>query len=105
MGALTILPLTMIGLETREWVKYFARGGDSAAFRTDSMSWGEYIFELIDRAGVLGAFGMIFPMLDASEYGSNPAIVPLGPTAGRVEDFARGSTEVKDFVPGLATVL
>ena len=99
MGALTILPLTMIGLETREWAKYFARGGDRSAFRTDSMSWGEYMFEILDRAGPLGPFGIAIPMYEASDYGGSWWVPFFGPTVGRVEDIARGKAEVSDFTP------
>ena len=104
LGALTILPLTMVGLEIREWLKYLGRGGDEKAFRSDNMRWGEYSGDIIDRAGILGPFGLILPILEAGKYGKSWWIPPLGPTAERLEDLARGKAKLSDYMPGIAAI-
>ena len=104
LGALTILPLTMVGLEIREWFKYLGRGGDEAAFRSDKMEWGEYSGDIIDRAGVLGPFGLILPIIEAGEFGNSWWVPPLGPSAERLEDLARGTAKISDYRPGYAAI-
>jgi hypothetical protein len=54
-----MLPLTIIGLESREWIKYLFRGlipwkDSEMALQTDSMGTGEYAFEVLNRSGLLG---------------------------------------------------
>ena len=104
IGALTLLPLTVIGLEIREWLKFLARGGDASAFRTDSMPWGEYTMEIIDRSGALGAPGLVLPMLEADEFGGEWWVPPLGPTAERFEDLIKGDFKVKDVLPWVGSI-
>jgi len=104
IGALTILPLTIIGLEIREWLKFLARGGDASAFRSDSMPWGEYTMEIIDRSGALGAVGLVLPMLDADEFGGEWWVPPLGPTAERFEDLIKGDFRIKDVLPWVGSI-
>ena len=104
LGALTILPLTMVGLEIREWLKYLGRGGDERAFRSDTMRWGEYSEDIIDRAGILGPFGLIIPILEADQFGKSFWVPPLGPTAERLEDLIRGNAKLSDYMPGYAAV-
>ena len=104
LGALTLLPLTMMGLEMREWLKYLGRGGDEKAFRSDNMRWGEYSGDIIDRAGILGPFGLILPILEAGQYGKSWWIPPLGPTAERLEDLVRGKAKFSDYMPGYAAI-
>jgi len=99
LGATALLPLTMLGLEIRELIKYFGRGMDPAVFRSDNMTWPQYTGEIIDRSGALGAFGLIIPMLDAGKYGGQWWVPPLGPTAERVEKLMNGKVRGKDFVP------
>lgn len=99
LGATALLPLTMLGLEIRELIKYFGRGMDPAVFRSDNMTWPQYTGEIIDRSGALGAFGLIIPMLDAGKYGGQWWVPPLGPTAERVEKLMNGKVRGKDFLP------
>jgi hypothetical protein len=104
LGAVTILPLTMLGLEIREWIKYIGRGFDEKAFRSDTMDWSTYIGDIIDRAGPLGPFGLVLPMLEAGEFGKSWWVPPLGPSAERIEDLVRGKAKLIDYVPGAAAI-
>ena len=104
LGALTLLPLTMVGLEMREWLKYIGRGFDDSSFRTDNMDWGTYSGEIIDRSGVLGPFGLILPMLEAGRYDNSFITPALGPTAERLEDLIKGNAKLVDYMPGLAAI-
>ena len=104
LGALTILPLTMMGLEIREWLKYLGRGGDEMAFRSDNMPWGEYSGDIIDRAGILGPFGLILPIIEAGEFGKSWWVPPFGPTAERLEDAFRGKATLYDYLPGVGAL-
>jgi DNA/RNA endonuclease YhcR with UshA esterase domain len=93
------LPLTMVGLELREWLKYMFRGGDETALRSDSMDFGEYSAEIIDRSGLLGPWGLLRPMLEAGDFGGSWWVPPLGPTAERVEDIVRGDVDYTTYLP------
>jgi lysozyme len=99
LGAVTLLPLTALGLEIREFIKYLVRGGDAAAFRSDNMPWGEYFLEMLDRSGVLGAYGLIYGMMQANKYGNSWFVNGLGPTAERVENLWQGNAKLKDYNP------
>ena len=104
LGAVTLLPLTMLGLEIREWMKYIGRGFDDTAFRSDVMSYADYSQDIIDRAGVLGPFGLVLPMLEAGQFGGSWWVPPLGPTAERLEDLVRGKAKFTDYMPGYAAI-
>ena len=75
-----MLPLAMIGLETREWVKYLGQailpgvdaGGD--VFMSDHMSTMEYIPEMVDRAGLLGPWTILKSIFDGMNRGDNPLV-------------------------------
>jgi len=104
LGAITLLPLTIVGLETREMIKYFGRGFDKSAFRSDSMDWGEYSLDIIDRAGIFGPFGLLLPMIQANEFGNSFWVPALGPTAQRTESILRGKYNWYESVPGVASI-
>ena len=96
MMALTVLPLTIMGLELREWIKYVLAGPlpgvemDDKYFATDNMDWGTWFAELIDRSGILGAFGILFPLLPGDHSFGGPYETGadiLGPTSGKVFDL------------------
>jgi hypothetical protein len=93
LGGLTLLPLTMVGLELRELSKDllakalpFTAGGDRM-YRTNDMAWNTYMLEILDRSGVFGPWTMLMPMLEAEKYGDSFAVPPFGPTAEKIEDF------------------
>tara|TARA_R100001082_G_scaffold111274_1_gene94639 strand:+ start:465 stop:9203 length:8739 start_codon:yes stop_codon:yes gene_type:complete len=105
IGAVPMLVLSMLGLEIREFIKYLAGGGDASKFRTDEMGAIEYFFEIVDRAGLFGAFTLLFPMFTAGKYGDEFWISPLGPTAQRVEDLFKGEVDfVDDWLPWVAAI-
>ena len=105
LGAMPMLVLSMLGLEIRELVKYLVGGGDATKFRSDQMGGAEYFFEIVDRAGMLGAFTLLIPMFTAGKYGDEFWITPLGPTAGRIEDAIKGEVDiVDDYLPWLSAV-
>lgn len=106
IAALTLLPLTAVGLETRELLKFLANGGDSSQFKTDNMDWGSYIFELTDRAGVFGPFAILGSISQSNRYGDSPIGPLLGPSAERFEDYILNKELINnkedvfwDFIP------
>ena len=104
MGAVLLAPLTMIGLEIRELLKYLLGGGDSRKLRTNNMDFGEYGFEILDRSGILGPLGLLVPMYEAGKYGDFPLGPAAGPTFERIEDLIF-DFEFKQNVPVFGTLL
>ena len=68
------------------------------------MDGATYSKDIIDRAGVLGAGGLVIPMLEAGEFGKSWWVPPLGPSAERLEDLVRGKAKLIDYVPGAASI-
>ena len=104
MGAALLLPLTALGLELRELIKFIVSGFDASKFRTNRLDWSSYMGELIDRAGVLGPLGLLIPMYEAQKYGDFFLGPALGPTAERVEDLIFDA-EVKQNIPVFGTLI
>ena len=119
LGAVTLLPLTMVGLELRELIKFLASpisgaldsnekteafAFDVNKFKSNMMDWPDYSFEILDRSGALGPFGLLIPALEAERYGDEFWISPLGPTAERFEDLIQGDFKLKDLTPGLSSL-
>ena len=104
MGLVLLAPLTMLGLEIRELLKYIVSGGDQRKLRTNNMDAGEYSFEILDRSGVLGMGGLLIPMYEAGKYGDFPLGPALGPTFERIEDLIFDG-EFKQNIPVVGTVL
>jgi hypothetical protein len=104
MGAALLLPLTALGLELRELVKFIASGGDASKFRTNRLSNAEYTGELIDRAGVLGPFGLLIPMIESQKYDDFFIGPALGPSFERIEDLLLDG-EIKQNIPVFGTLI
>ena len=104
LGAVTLLPLSMVGLELREGIKWAAAGGDEGKLRTNGMGWWEYAGEIIDRAGYLGPYTLMLPLVGGQTYGGSPLIEPFGPTAERFEDILAGRWNWKDYMPFYAAL-
>ena len=116
LGAVTLLPLTMLGLDLRERFKVgldwllpmTGRNADSGFFessgknyrRSLDMDWGEYSFEILDRSGVFGPLALAFPLfMQNKRYGDPFWVGPLGPTAERGMDLVQGDLKYKDILP------
>ena len=117
LGAVTLLPLTMLGLDIRErfkigldWLLPFTGpNADSGFFessgknyrRSVGMDWGEYSFEILDRSGIFGPYALAMPLfMESKRYGDPFWVGPLGPTLERGYDFIEGDLDVKDVLPG-----
>ena len=107
MGALTLLPLTMLGFDLRERFKigmaYVLPGvspSDKNYRRSKEMDWGEYTIEVIDRSGILGPFTMALPLfMSEKRYGDPLWVGPLGPSVEKGYDLLTGNLRVKDLTP------
>jgi len=83
-----LMPLAALALQTREMIKGVLGKGSTG----DDDSILEYLFDLIDRAGILGPLSIIKSMFDAGNYGRSGVVSALGPTAGTFETFFTGDT-------------
>ena len=98
LSAAALLPLAMAGMELREYTKtavgFVGTFGqsDKNYFRTDSMEWGSYLNEIVDRAGIYGPLS-IFSMAYKTGQWNGPRAglaTIFGPTAESVEAALRG---------------
>ena len=100
LTAVATMPLAMLGMELREYVKYGAAwalpGIDAKQryFRTDRMDWDEYLFETIDKSGFLGPLSLGVMANQSAEYGKSPAVSLLGPTAETIDEALRNGWRV-----------
>ena len=107
LGAATLLPLTMLGFDLRErfkvglaWVLPGVSPEDKNYRRSQSMDWGEYSTEIIDRSGILGPFTLALPLfMEDKRYGDPMWVGPLGPTVEKGYDLITGNLRVKDITP------
>lgn len=88
LGGLFMLPLAMLGMEIREWLRYMGRAvlpgvdADGTVFRTDRMGGIEYIFEMLERGGVFGPWSLAISTMDAISFDG-----PLGVLSANVPSF------------------
>ena len=97
MMALTILPLTMLGLEVREYIKLLLGTvlpgaemfGEKDYLKTNSMPLDTYIYEIFDRSGIAGPFGLLLPLVPGHQWGGpfEKGATILGPSADKVFDI------------------
>jgi len=107
LGAATLLPLTMLGFDLRErfkvglaWVLPGVSPDDKNYRRSQTMDWGEYTTEIIDRSGVLGPFTLALPLfMEDRRYGDPMWVGPLGPTVEKGYDLFTGNLRLKDLSP------
>ena len=68
----TIFPLAMFGLASREWAKYLFQlalpGIDEEPFRTSYMTGLEYPIEIVKRSGIFGPFALGLTTMEAFQY-------------------------------------
>ena len=118
--AAAFLPLAMVGLELREIAKAGVAGvlpgvdANARYFRSDRMDYGEYLGELIDRAGFYGPLAIFSGAFDQVGWGKSGLGSLFGPTAGLIIDdiglgyFKEGKTwEIlpERIIPGYNLVL
>ena len=111
LSAVALLPLAMAGMELREYAKtgaaaVFTLGqSDKDYFRTDSMDWGTYLSEAIDKTGVYGPLAIVSMAHRSSEWNGTDAGLAalLGPTFEMIEALI-GRGEFERIVP-IAAVL
>jgi hypothetical protein len=94
MGIAT-MPLAMVGMELREYAKfglaYAIPGIDHDAkdyFRTDNLSWPEYLGAAFDRSFAAGPITIAQQAMQAADWGrgvTGAAAVVAGPTAETVQ--------------------
>ena len=107
--ASVLLPITMLGLEIREfwkaalaWLLPGINPNDPGVdyFKTDNMSMGQYMTEILDRSGMLGPYTMALPLfMESKRYGQPFWVPPLGPTAERVYDGITWDWQAADYIP------
>jgi hypothetical protein len=81
------LPLAAFGYETRKLIT----GRDMG---TGDMDFWEYIYEIIQRSGILGVFQFIADMEAAGDYGKPFALGAMGPSAEQAWDVGANDAEV-----------
>jgi len=101
LSAVALLPLAMAGLELREYTKTLGAfvltfgQSDKNYFRSDSMEWGSYLNEVIDRAGIYGPLSIWSMAYKTGQWnGPTAGLATLfGPTAESVEAALRGDVD------------
>lgn len=103
LAAFAAMPFTMLGLELKEFTKYSLAAilpGVEASdryFRSDSMDWGSYMFEITDRSGLLGPWSLLLGAQTSAQYGGSAIGSFLGPTAETMEKlFTDGLNAIPD---------
>lgn len=103
LAAFAAMPFTMLGLELKELTKYSLAAilpGIEASdryFRSDSMDWGSYMFEITDRTGLLGPWSLLLGAQTSAQYGGSAIGSFLGPTAETMEKlFTDGLNAIPD---------
>ena len=100
LAAAASLPLAMMGMELREYAKDAAAEtltlgfNDKNFFRTDNMSWGDYISTAIEKTGVYGPVGLLMMAQQSSKWGQGGVATLLGPTAETLELTMQDGFEV-----------
>ena len=80
-----LMPLAALGLQTRELIKSAFK--EPREKEEDEVA---YVFDLVDRAGILGPLSIIKSMFDAESSGRSALVSVMGPTAGSIETFVNG---------------
>lgn len=100
LTAIATMPLAMLALELREYAKYglaWAIPGLDASdryFRSDSMDWDQYLAEIFDRSGFVGPLSIGNMALQNAEWGKNPILPILGPTAETIDVILKNGFDV-----------
>jgi hypothetical protein len=98
IGGVPLMALAALGLEAKEFIKHGTEGGAS-----DEMGAAAYAFDLFDRSGGLGPFGLATGMMQAQEYGGSALVSLLGPTAEHVNTIFRSPVDgIERSIPYLS---
>ena len=81
-----LLPLAALAVQTRQLIKGLFKD-DEREKEEDEV---DYVFDLVDRAGILGPMSIIKSIFDAEDSGRSGVVSMLGPTAGTIETFLDG---------------
>ena len=98
--AVATLPLAMMGMELREYVKDATAetitlgANEKDFFRTDKMSWGDYISTAVEKTGIYGPWALLMMAQQSAQWGQGGVATLLGPTAETVEQFLQDGFEV-----------
>jgi len=78
-----LMPLAALALQVRELIK----GALGKNVGNEDEGILAYLFDLMDRSGILGPLSIIKAMFDAGDYGRSATVSLLGPTAGTIETY------------------
>ena len=98
--AVATLPLAMMGMELREYIKQGTAEAitlgfnEKDFFRTDKLSWSDYIWTAIDKTGIYGPWSLLFMAQQSAEWGQGGVSTLLGPTAETLEQTLQDGFEV-----------
>lgn len=88
-----IVPLAMMGLGAREWMKYAGRlvvpglEANGKVFQSRYMEGGDYVVEIIDRSGILGPLTLVKGTFDGiSREGLGGPVIGNVPAVDAVDD-------------------
>lgn len=90
--AATIIPLTMLGMASRDWMRWLFQmalpGVPETPFRTSQMNPGEYAWDVFQRSGVLGPWAIALNTMEALQFEGIAAPFTANiPMADLVDDF------------------
>lgn len=100
LAGVTLIPLTMLGLEIRELVKYLLQAATPGieatdyTFRSDYMDTTEYMYEIFSRTGVPGKWTLALTSIESLKWEG-----PLGPIITNVPIFDAFDESVFDGRP------
>ena len=109
LSAVALMPLAMAGMELREYAKtgaaFFTSFGqsDKNYFRTDDMTWGTYLGEVLDKTGIYGPLSIVSMAYRSGQWNGPAAGLAtlLGPSFETAEALV-GRGEFDRIVPAAA---
>ena len=103
LTAMATMPLAMLGMELREWMKFglgtvVGKDRPTRYFRSDKMEWGTYINTIFDKSGFYGPMSMLLMAQQSQEWGRSGIVSLLGPTAETLETTMRNGWRIDKTV-------
>lgn len=98
---LAMLPLAMLGMEIRDWMKYELMPWREGEPPWQADSWGEYSFDAVRRTGMFGPLDVLLSANDTANWGGFAVLSLFGPTAMQFNDFVTDpfSTSIPKALP------